>query len=103
MSQGIEIMKPRSWRQQRIVHGSNENTKGRAEAPFSDEGGNSAGGPDENIGEAWTTSSRSLGRLLKKGAKVSGNRMLALLAVLLVSINLLGIWGILYSGRERPP
>ncbi|HUV12816.1 MAG TPA: ATP-binding protein [Acidobacteriota bacterium] len=93
-------MKPRSGRQERIVESSNGDTKGSVEAPFTDEGGNPSGRPDQDIGDAWTTSSRSLGRLLKKGAKVSGNRMLALLAVLLVSINLLGIWGILYSGRE---
>lgn len=57
-------------------------------------------GAGQGTGENWTSSSRSLARLLEKGAKVSGNRMLALLALLLVLINLLGIWGILYSGRE---
>jgi len=82
------------------VQGSDGQTNTGVEAPFRDEGTGLTGGPDRDIGASWTTSSRSLARLLKKGAKVSGNRMLVLLAVLLVSINLLGIWGILYSGRE---
>ena len=71
-----------------------------SEAPFNREGKDLAGGAGRYITDSWTTSSHSLAGLLKKGAKVSGNRMLALLAILLVSINMLGIWGILYSGRE---
>jgi len=42
----------------------------------------------------------SLRRLLQRGVEATGSRMLVLIAVLLVSVNLLGIWGIVYSGRE---
>jgi signal transduction histidine kinase len=73
---------------------------GEGETRFNRERADLGEGTDRDISDSWTTSSHSLAGLLKRGAKVSGNRMLALLAILLVSINLLGIWGILYSGRE---
>jgi signal transduction histidine kinase len=47
-----------------------------------------------------TPLSGSFRQLVKRGVESSGSRVLALLAILLVSINLLGIWGILYSSRE---
>ena len=47
-----------------------------------------------------TDSLGQIAKILKKGVEASGNRMLALLAVLLFSINFIGIWGILYSSRE---
>jgi hypothetical protein len=68
---------------------------GEGETPLNREREDLAEGTDRSISDSWATSSNSLAGLLKKGARVSGNRMLALLAILLVSINLLGIWGIL--------
>ncbi|UCF38894.1 MAG: hypothetical protein JSU96_08675 [Acidobacteriota bacterium] len=38
--------------------------------------------------------------MLEKGVEATGSRMLVFLAILLIAINLIGVWGILYSGRE---
>ena len=58
--------------------------------------------PVSNVSESESSDSlEQLLRMLKRGVETSGNRMLALLAILLFSINFIGIWVTQVGGVRR--